>query len=114
MSDAHEHPNPNPMDDPAASPLVLGTILGVILTLVTIVATAALYFERERKYEGRAMASSSASVAARVHAAQKTQLASGVRWVDKEKQVVGVPIDLAMQLVAREYGGAAASTPVKP
>src|SRR5262245_60319514 len=100
-----EHPNPNPMDDPSAPPLVLGAILGVVLTLVTIVGTAALYFRSEQRLERQAGDNAAAPLANRIQAEQRTQLASGVDWIDKSKGVVGVPIDMAMQMVVKEHGG---------
>ena len=49
--DEHEHPNPNPVDDPRTQPMVLGAVLGTILVVVTIYAVMALYYRSEVSYQ---------------------------------------------------------------
>lgn len=100
---SEEHPNPNAMDDPAPQPLLLGVVVGLLLTLVTIIASAAIYFRGVWSAETRI-----AEEAGRIEAVQTKQhqleTLARVEWIDKGKRIVRLPIDEAIAITARELG----------
>lgn len=98
---SEEHPNPNPMDDPAAQPLLMGFVVGILLTLVTIIASAAIYFRGVWSAETRIAEDTGRIQAAEVRTKQLETLAK-VEWIDREKGVVRLPIDDAIAITARE------------
>ena len=109
----HEHPNPNLNDDPSASPLILGTILGIILTLVTIIASAALYFREEQRLIKSVVQQPGKLTVEDLHAAQQNKLHAAPGWTDDKRQAVSVPINVAMNVILKEYadGRSPASAP---
>ena len=109
----HEHPNPNLNDDPSASPLILGTVLGVILTLVVIIAHAALYFREESRLVKDIVQQPGKLNVQELHAQQQNKLTAAPGWVDNNRKAVTVPIDVAMNIVLKEYaeGRSPASAP---
>jgi len=87
--------------DPNASPAV---VVGVVFTLVLVIVIAALqwYFYRTQQAElQRKVAAQAPDEVTRLQAQQEGQLNS-YRWIDRKKDIVGIPIDLAMQLVVQE------------
>lgn len=100
------HPNPNLQDDPKTSPLVLGGIIGTVLVAVTVVAVSALYFRNEHRVVREVVYENDPAkmTVNRLHGQQRQILAGGVRWVDKAKGQVGLPIDQAISLVVAEGG----------
>lgn len=101
---SEEHPNPNPMDDPAPQPLLMGFIVSLLLTLVTIIASAAIYFRGVWTAENTVAEETGRSHAAQVKQAQAEYLAR-IEWVDKDKRIVKLPIDDAIAITARELSG---------
>lgn len=97
----HEHPNPNLVDDPHTSPLVLGAILGVLLVIVSVYATMALYYRsmdtvvKQRVYDPAEVS------VAELHAQQVAGM-SRYRWTDAARDRVGIPIEQAIELTAKE------------
>lgn len=112
MSD-EAHPNPNVNDDPSASPLILGTILGIVLTVVTIIASAALYFREENRLIKAVVEKPGTLTVQQLHAGQQNRLLAAAGWSDKSKQTVTVSIDTAMNAILKEYadGRSPASVP---
>src|SRR5262245_62034323 len=99
----HEHPNPNLHDDPSATHLILGTVLGIILTLVVIIAHAALYFREESRLVKDIVQQPGKMTVAELHAQQQTRLTAAPGWVNSDRKAVTVPIDVAMNIVLKEY-----------
>jgi hypothetical protein len=112
----HEHPNPNLHDDPSASPLILGTILGIILTFVTIIGSAALYFREENRLIRSVVQQPGKLTVEELHAAQQSKLSAAPGWTDNTRKSVTVPIDVAMNIVLKEYsnGRSPTSAPARP
>lgn len=112
----HEHPNPNLHDDPSAQPLILGTVLGIILTLVVIIAHAALYFREEHRLVKDVVQQPGKMTVQELHAQQLSKLHAAPGWVDQNRKAVTVPIDVAMNIVLKEYadGRSPASAPANP
>lgn len=80
--------------------IVVGALF-VILTFVTIVLLQAYFFkEQAAEYTRKAIETRSEELAS-VQAEQLAEL-QGYRWIDRNKGVVGIPIERAMELVAAE------------
>jgi hypothetical protein len=87
--------------DPSASSTMLVGLIGAIALVVIIAGLSALYYGSAREeWEGKFLARSAAELTD-VRAAQQAEL-EGYRWVDREQGVVAIPIERAMELVARE------------
>jgi len=87
--------------DPNASPAV---VVGVVFTLALVAVIAALqwYFYRAEQAElQRKIIAQAPQEFAALRAQQEGQLNS-YRWIDRQKGIVGIPIDLAMQVVVQE------------
>jgi hypothetical protein len=97
----HEHPNPNLQDDPSVSPMVLGSILGVLLVVVTIYAVTALYFRTENVAVKEHVYDPTNLTVQELQARQTAEM-TRYRWTDPKKDWVGIPIDDAIELTARE------------
>ncbi len=88
--------------DVASVAIVFLAIVGVILTAalgVEAVYERASRMERARK---DAVVAPASTVSPR---AQQSELLREYRWVDEKAEVVALPIDRAMELVARGRGG---------
>lgn len=101
---SHEaHPNPNPHDDPSAFPLSMAVLFSVILTVATVLGIKALNdsYSSARTNEIVASAVSPAAIS-------KQHQIAAIRtpaWVDREKQILQIPIDQAIRLTAKEWAG---------
>ena len=104
MSDSHTtNPDETPVDtkygdDLPIVTLVVSSVCTVIITLVLILLLQALYGWYDQK-----LAEEKNTPAPRDTAAADT-LASNPAWVNKEEQIVSMPIDHAMQVVVERYG----------
>ncbi len=72
--------------------------LGAIATFAIIVVLQVLYYQLEAAEQLRKEISPEPAELASAIADQKAKLAD-YRWVDQQKELVGIPIDRAMQLV---------------
>ncbi len=102
-----EHPNPNPQDDPAASPVLLTGVLGSFIVVAIVIGVAALVFDTQQQLTRQRVYDAPAEQVESLRAQQAAQLSS-YRLIDREKGVWGIPIDRAMELTVREL---AAQTP---
>ncbi len=107
----HEHPNPNPHDDPSAGPLFYVTIISTILFVATVFAIAALYFQVEIGETNRQQYQTAIGTAESNRANQEVILNTGPLWTDKAAGTVQVPIETAKQVVARELAGGGTGLP---
>lgn len=91
-------------DDPQAAAVIFSGVLGTIVLVIAVLALQALTYqyegiESERKNSNQRWAAYAEQVN------QQQEALNSYRWVDREKKVVGIPIDRAIDLVAKEYGG---------
>ena len=96
----NSHEPTDGLDTPA---LVTAGLVAAIGTFAMIVALQVLYlnFEAaEQKESGTSTAASSASLMAE----QRSKINS-YGWLDRQNDVVAIPIDLAIELTARELAG---------
>lgn len=97
------------LDVPAV--LAVG-LAGTMVLLATVLFLQGLYNRAETAVVERMVVREAPEELQRLRAEQLAVL-NGFRWVDEKAGVVAVPIDLAMELVVRDYraraaGGAAA------
>lgn len=98
---AHDHPNPNPHDDPSVGPIAFYGLAGSLVFVAIVIWLAALVFstqseltaERVYRAEAQELVDLKSRQLANIHA---------YKIVDKSKGVVAIPIDRAMQIVAKE------------
>ena len=87
-------------------------ILFVVLLFVLILLLQAYFYETERReHYVKVVAAPSEELAAAL--AQQEQQLRGYRWIDQQKGIVGIPIERAMELVARE-GVKSLAAPAEP
>ncbi|MFN0136193.1 MAG: hypothetical protein ACKVS9_08770 [Phycisphaerae bacterium] len=115
----HEHPNPNLHDDPSAFPLTMSLVLSIIITIVSVVAIKMLHDTTTYELVQERVYDSPTQTPHQVLRAQQQADIASVRWVDREKKIVGLPIDQAIKLTASElasgkYPQPPASAPVAP
>lgn len=92
--------------DPSTAPVVYMGVVGTIITVVVILSVQALYYrgqsaENQRKMDGPSTTTLVDS---------QTQ-PGGYRWIDREKGVVGIPVERAMELTIKEHQAAPATQP---
>lgn len=98
MSQTHEnHTEEVGGGDPNTPTLVLVGIVGAILTFVAIVGVQALFYNAENQ-ASRIINADDSSLASRLRAEQLETI-NTYRWKDREKGIVTIPIDRAMDLV---------------
>ena len=84
-------------------------LLGVLLLYFTIISSQAWYYRVEKAEINQKVVLQPSSELESYRASEINKLYT-YRWIDKEKKVMAIPIDQAMQLVARELN-AASPTP---
>jgi hypothetical protein len=89
--------------DPHTSGTILVGITGAILVFVLIVALQALFYHVQENAVRQKTYPEAPAELSRVQAEQLEHLNS-YRWVDKEKGIVGIPIEEAMKQVAADNG----------
>ena len=87
--------------DPNTSTTILVGIVGAILVFVTIVGLEALFYNAEQAENVAKVYQRDPEELTRLRADQIEQL-HGYRWIDRDKGVVAIPIDRAMDLIVRE------------
>lgn len=80
--------------------IALVGVVSTILVYVTVLACMATYYEiRDRKWESL---QTSYPVQREQYMAQQQMLLEGVYWTNKDKGQVSLPIDRAIEIVAKE------------
>jgi hypothetical protein len=92
--------------DPNARPVVFVTVIGIIVLLITVFGLQGLYYQSEQREAQRKLLTPEYIDLQRMRAEQRANLA-GYRWADREKHVVTIPIERAMQQVIQEHGRSA-------
>jgi hypothetical protein len=96
--------------DPKASSTVVIGVVGALVLVVIVIALQALYYRAEQAEVVRKVYQAAPEEWSRLRAEQEARL-HAYRWVDKQKGVVAVPIDRAIELLVR---GEAPLTPEVP
>ena len=91
-------------NDLSFSTIALWGGLAVVLVLVGAVWIEAYYHFLEQRQVLEKVVEPVVPELVEYEAAQ-SELLSGYRWIDREADVVGLPIERAMELVAEEMGG---------
>ncbi len=88
-------------DDLNTSKVVLIGIVSALLLFIIIVGIQAWFYNYyEAEYQKKVVAQQPEELNALTADQQETL--NGYRWIDKKKQVVGIPIDRAMDLLVKE------------
>lgn len=107
----HEHPNPNPHDDPAAPQVATVGIVGGLIVLVLVVLLVGLYYGTESRISSEVLAEQPELLPGRLFDQQRASLMAPPTWVDKKARVARIPLDRAIELTIRDGGKAPASRP---
>ena len=91
-------------DDPRSVDIILVLGVGVILFIVIVLGLEALYGTAQEDETERKLANRRPGVMESQRQDQKDALGA-YRWLDQEAGVVSLPIERAMELIARESGG---------
>ncbi len=97
---SRQHPNPNPHDDPAVGPVVMAGVVGTLIVVAIVIALVGLYYRTSDEFAQRVNQQTNADLQ-QLRAGQLARL-NTARWVDKQRGVVAVPIERAIELTARE------------
>lgn len=84
-------------DDVDATAVTIIAIFGSILAFVGIIGAQVLYYRVTRDSDYKTQVAVGAAELHDVQTAQRAQVNS-YRWVDKEKEVVAIPIERAMEI----------------
>jgi len=87
--------------DPDAPRLWYIGVVGVVLVFVTIVGLQAIFYSVEQKEKDRKAAQHGPGQVNRLRATQLEQL-HDYRWIDRNNNIVAIPIERAMELVIAE------------
>ncbi|MCP3977909.1 MAG: hypothetical protein GY716_01080 [bacterium] len=106
MSEQHETytVSPDESDPKAASTAIVG-IVGIIGVTVIVLLLQALFYRTNDAEERRKLIEGAPSVLLEQRDEQARSLEQ-YGWVDRDAQVVSIPIERAMQLVVEEQAGA--------
>lgn len=92
--------------DPSAYGTIVVGFVGAILTVAIIIGLQALFYSVEQEENVEKVYSQSAEELARLRAEQ-LELLNSYRWIDREKGIVGIPIDRAMEMTVQELNAPA-------
>lgn len=90
------------LGDPHARPVVYVAVVGIIALLVAVFGLEGLYYQNEQREARIKLATPEQVDLLRLRTEQRHNL-SGYQWVDREKGIVTIPIEQAMERVARQY-----------
>ena len=89
-------------------PILTIGVIGAVLTLVIVFLLEALVAAEGRSEHERKVVNQPNRELLRLEADQ-SELLEAYRWVDREKKVVAIPIERAMEIVVREESARARS-----
>jgi hypothetical protein len=101
LLDAHGNPLDGMGDDPKGSTTLYIGIGGSLHLIAIIIAVAAIFYYQMQRENQRKLYDQSWPEVAKLKAAQNAEISS-YRWIDRDKGVVGIPIEQAMELVVSE------------
>jgi hypothetical protein len=93
-------------DDPRSWPTVVVGGIGVLLFVVILLGLEALYGSAREEEELRKVVDRVSPRLELLRERQRLQM-SEYRWVDRDSGTVAIPIERAMELIARESGSSA-------
>lgn len=108
----HEHPNPNKQDDPKSSPVALAAFIGTVLVIASVYGLTAMYYRQETNFVRETYYDQPQKDVLSLYATQDAEIGH-YRWIDREKGLIGVPIEVAMKSVIREIGRPGAKPPAE-
>lgn len=109
-ADTRNTTGPRRNDDPETSGILIVGILSAIFLFVIIVAVQALFYNIQKAEHERKVVTQPHAEWSQVKTEQLETLNS-YRWIDREKGVVGIPIERAMELFLEERGQRAETAP---
>ena len=114
MSKHYEH-NIQDHEDPSAGYTWMIGLVGTVLLVVTVLATAALYYNVQAAQNKESVIEPTRIDVKQLRAKQLQVLSNTPHWVEREdesgeiKRYLAIPIDRAIQLVIEQHSGAQAS-----
>jgi hypothetical protein len=93
----------NVNDDPNVQKIAMVGVIGVIVLFALIVGLQTLFYNVETAEREIKFGAGDPLELARLRTEQLEKL-HAYRWIDKSKGIVGIPIDLGMELTVREAG----------
>ena len=114
MSKHYEH-NIHDHEDPSAGYTWMIGLVGTVLLVVTVLATAALYYNVQAAQNKESVIEPTRIDVKQLRAKQLQVLSNTPHWVEREdesgeiKRYLAIPIDRAIQLVIEQHSGAQAS-----
>ncbi len=97
----HDEKRVNLSEDPNAYRIAVFGIVGAVLVFAAIVWLQALFYRAEKAEVEKKTYSQAPEELSRIRAEQ-IEAMNSYRWVDRDSGVVAIPIERAMELVARE------------
>ncbi|MBA4031256.1 MAG: hypothetical protein C0478_10270 [Planctomyces sp.] len=88
-------------DDLNVRGIAVAGIASVVIVIVCIVGIQAVYFDYKQREDQKKVVDAQPVFADSVLAEQRSRL-NEYGWIDKEKQIVAIPIDRAMEIVVKE------------
>lgn len=88
-------------DDLNVKDIAVAGVASVIIVFVCIVGAQALFFDYRNREDVKKIIDSRNAEYDSIIVEQKTRLKE-YGWIDKEKQIVAIPIEEAMQIVVKE------------
>jgi hypothetical protein len=113
LSEAERRVSPIETDDPDALTTTTVGIVGTIIVIIVVVFVQGLYESEKRDEFQRKVVDEAPAELRSLNAAQRTRLAE-TGWVDKQRGIVAIPIERAMELLARDPHPAAAIIAAEP
>lgn len=101
MTSTHDEPQGPPQDDPSAAPTAYVTAIMVVVFVITVIGLQA-YFGRVESEEQQAKVVAPEIEALAAFRAEQDSKLAGYRTVSPDSGIVALPIERAMELVARE------------
>jgi len=95
------HVSPIETEDPDALTTATVGIVGTIIVIIVVVFVQGLYGRGQREEFQRKVVDEAPAELRSLRAAQRTRLAE-TGWVDKQKGIVAIPIERAMELLASD------------
>jgi hypothetical protein len=96
---------PEISDDPKSSSVVYVGVVGTLVVLIIVILLEALFYHQEYQQEVVKNLDVQFEGLVTRRAQQQERLVAPPRWIDRDKGIVQIPIDRAMELVIKEYGG---------
>jgi len=89
-------------DDPGSGATLRVGVAGVLLVVLSVIGLEVLYYHTERRAR-RALEAAASAERTELQRVQRQRL-DGWRWVDRDRGVVAIPVERAMELVIEECG----------